>query len=168
MRQRPSMVFRIPSAPARLKAPTSPYLTGTATREASEGSTEIEILSKASSDRFLSASLDEDIRIPAGNYGFQVGDDEVTIRFSGGKTFGFRRRIEPQKPGAFESLGNSEYQRHRHFFHRSPQNRTGEPTVFRRNLGGVSPGTGNPKVLSPGELRLYPRGGRPEGLEGPP
>jgi flagellar hook-associated protein 2 len=55
-----------------------------ATREASERSYNFTVKQTAASDRFLSAPLDEKMKIEAGNYTFSVGDDEFTINFRGG------------------------------------------------------------------------------------
>ncbi|MBI9103401.1 MAG: flagellar filament capping protein FliD [Spirochaetales bacterium] len=77
----------------------SDYLTATANRDSMEGSSEIEIIQLAKADRLLSSSLDEDYRIESGTYSFQVGDDEVSIRFRGGSLKSFADTINRRSGG---------------------------------------------------------------------
>lgn len=58
--------------------------TATAQRSAEESTTSITVVSTATTDRLLSGDLPEDFEVPAGRYGFGLGDDEVTFNFSGG------------------------------------------------------------------------------------
>ena len=59
-------------------------LTAVATREAIEQSLRFTVKQTALADRFLSQPLDERMRIEAGTYTFNVGNDEVSIRYRGG------------------------------------------------------------------------------------
>lgn len=59
-------------------------LTAIANRGAVEQEKEITVLSKASSDRFLSDSMSEDFDVPGGSYLFSIGDEEVSFNFRGG------------------------------------------------------------------------------------
>ena len=59
-------------------------LTANASRQAREGIEELTVLQTAGSDRFASAPLDRDYRVPAGQYEFSVGDDTRSLRFGGG------------------------------------------------------------------------------------
>lgn len=68
-------------------------VTATASREAFEGSEEITVLQTAGSDRFASSSLARDFEVPAGRYGFRVGDDEETFRFAGGSLREFASQV---------------------------------------------------------------------------
>ena len=59
-------------------------ITATATREASEHTYNFAVKQTAQADRFLSQPLDERMRIEAGNYVFNVGDEEISVNFRGG------------------------------------------------------------------------------------
>ena len=71
------------------KSSDSSILTATATRDALEGSYEIEVLRVAQADKFLSDSLALDTEIPSGRYGFKVGKEEVSFQFRGGRLSAF-------------------------------------------------------------------------------
>jgi flagellar hook-associated protein 2 len=66
-------------------------LRATATREASEGVTEVRVLQVAQADRFISDDIDRELQIEQGIYTFTVGDDSVTVRFRGGSVKEFSR-----------------------------------------------------------------------------
>ena len=68
-------------------------LTASATREAVESTTDIEIIQTAQADRFLSRSIDKDFAVPEGTYGFTVGDKEVLFRFRGGDLTDFTETL---------------------------------------------------------------------------
>lgn len=59
-------------------------LGATASREAIEESRSFQIKQLASADRFLSAQLPQDYRVPAGEYVFTVGEKTVKLNYSGG------------------------------------------------------------------------------------
>jgi flagellar hook-associated protein 2 len=59
-------------------------LTATAERIATEEEVSIEVRQLAAADRFASRPLPRDFQVPAGQYRFQVGDEEVRFSFRGG------------------------------------------------------------------------------------
>ena len=68
-------------------------LTAIAERGAIEQEKEITVLEKASADRFLSDSIDEDFEAPSGTYSFSVGEDEISFNFRGGSINRLAERI---------------------------------------------------------------------------
>ncbi len=64
-----------------------------ATREASEGVTEIVVLQTARADRFISDDLDRELDIPKGIYSFTIGDDSLRLRFRGGSVKEFSQAL---------------------------------------------------------------------------
>ncbi|MBN2738742.1 MAG: flagellar filament capping protein FliD [Spirochaetales bacterium] len=74
-------------------------LTATATREAFEMKKKILVKQVATVDRFMSASLDKDFKVPGGNYQFKVGEDEVSLRFTGGTVNQFASAITAKSKG---------------------------------------------------------------------
>ena len=68
-------------------------LTASATREAEERLDELTVVQTAGRDRFASASLDRDFRVPEGRYGFQIGDDTETVSFRGGTLNDFAETV---------------------------------------------------------------------------
>ncbi|MCL2411674.1 MAG: flagellar hook protein, partial [Treponema sp.] len=62
----------------------SSVITATATRQAAEQSFNFTVRQTAMADRFISQPLDERMRIEAGTYTFNVGDDTISIDFRGG------------------------------------------------------------------------------------
>ncbi|MDR1894817.1 MAG: flagellar filament capping protein FliD [Spirochaetales bacterium] len=69
------------------------YLTARASREALESSTEIEVIQVAKADRLLSGSLEDNYSVPAGTYGFKVGDEEIEVAFRGGSLRSFSEAV---------------------------------------------------------------------------
>lgn len=59
-------------------------ITASATRAAQIGETRIDIIELAQADRFLSKSLPENYEVPAGDYRFMVGEEEISFSFRGG------------------------------------------------------------------------------------
>jgi flagellar hook-associated protein 2 len=59
-------------------------ITASTTREASEQTYNFTVKQTAQADRFLSQPLDEKMRIEAGNYVFNIGDEEISVNFRGG------------------------------------------------------------------------------------
>jgi flagellar hook-associated protein 2 len=59
-------------------------ITASTSREASEQTHSFTVKQTAQADRFLSRSLDEKMRVEAGNYSFSIGKDEISINFRGG------------------------------------------------------------------------------------
>lgn len=74
-------------------------LTATAVRSAEEHTTEIEVLSIASADRFHSERLPLDYRVPAGRYVFRVGEERIAFTFSGGRLAAFAEEINDRGAG---------------------------------------------------------------------
>jgi flagellar hook-associated protein 2 len=59
-------------------------ITASATREAQERLYAFSVKQTAQADRFLSQPLDEKMRVEAGNYSFNVGNEEISLSFRGG------------------------------------------------------------------------------------
>jgi flagellar hook-associated protein 2 len=72
---------------------SSSLLTATANRNAEEGIHKVKVEQVASKDVFLSDSLPEDHQVPAGDYRFGLGDEEVTVSFDGGDLGDFVEEI---------------------------------------------------------------------------
>ncbi|MBN2625425.1 MAG: flagellar filament capping protein FliD [Spirochaetales bacterium] len=68
-------------------------LTATADRDASFSQYSVKVIQTASNDRFLSGQLSEDFRVPPGDYTFKVGEEEVSLRYRGGKLSDFAERL---------------------------------------------------------------------------
>jgi len=68
-------------------------LTATATREAIEETRSIQVMQVAQADRFLSASLPSDYKVPAGTYGFGAGDKSFSFKYSGGSLADFAEAV---------------------------------------------------------------------------
>lgn len=78
-------------------------LTATAERGAIEQEKTIKVLQKASADRFLSDSVDEDFEAPSGTYSFKVGDEEINFNFRGGSLKRLADRINTRGRGAIRA-----------------------------------------------------------------
>ncbi|MBL8967037.1 MAG: flagellar filament capping protein FliD, partial [Spirochaetaceae bacterium] len=76
--------FKNPFSARVAKSSDEAVLTATATREALEQSRSVLVKRAAAADRFLSADLPKDYKVPAGTYGFAVGDKSLELRFAGG------------------------------------------------------------------------------------
>lgn len=59
-------------------------VTATATRNASYDTFKIDVVQIATADRFLTAELDEDTKVPAGTYTYKIADKKVTMKWKGG------------------------------------------------------------------------------------
>lgn len=68
-------------------------LSASATRQAPEGITELTVLETAGRDRFASASLPRDQRVPSGVYQFTLGETTRSFRFSGGTLRDFSDQV---------------------------------------------------------------------------
>jgi len=71
-------------------------ITASATREALEQSLRFTVKQTALADRFLSQPLDERMKIEAGTYTFNVGDNEISIKYRGGTLRDFADVINRQ------------------------------------------------------------------------
>ncbi len=68
-------------------------LSAIASRNAIDEDFDLIIKQKATGDRFISNSLSTDYRVPSGDYSFKIGDEEVKLRYRGGKLEDFVRRL---------------------------------------------------------------------------
>ncbi|MFW5742165.1 MAG: flagellar filament capping protein FliD [Spirochaetota bacterium] len=68
-------------------------VTATAERGADEGVTSVSVKQLAEADRFVSRNLTSELEVPAGRYGFRVGESEEYFRFSGGSLESFAQAI---------------------------------------------------------------------------
>ncbi len=78
-------------------------VTATATRNASEGTSSVKVISTAAADRFMSRSLDRDLTVPKGSYGFASGDKEITFDFGGGTLTEFAETVNKRGRGAIRA-----------------------------------------------------------------
>lgn len=70
----------------KIASSTEEYaITATAGREAAYESFQVEVITPATADRFLSDEIEKNQKIPAGNYTFKTGDKTVSIKWKGGK-----------------------------------------------------------------------------------
>lgn len=60
-------------------------ITATAGREAAYESFQVEVITPATADRFLSGEIEKNQKIPAGNYVFKTGDKTISMNWKGGK-----------------------------------------------------------------------------------
>ncbi len=74
-------------------------LTATATREATNQELSFTVIKTAQSDRFISPSLDDNLRVPEGTYSFSIGEKDFSLRYRGGKLSDFGERIEKKSDG---------------------------------------------------------------------
>ena len=68
-------------------------LTATANRNAQLGVASVDVRQLASADRFISRNLATDFQVPAGRYGFRVGEQETFFTFQGGQLRSFAQTI---------------------------------------------------------------------------
>lgn len=70
----------------KLASSTEEYaITATAGREAAYESFKVDVITPATSDRFLSSEIEKGQKVPAGLYIFKTGDKEVKMNWKGGK-----------------------------------------------------------------------------------
>jgi len=91
--------FDSPFRERNAESSSESILTATATRQATEGITDIEVVGIAGRDRFASNPVPRDYRIPAGTYTFRVGEDETGLRFSGGSLDAFAEQVNRRGAG---------------------------------------------------------------------
>ncbi len=77
--------FQNPFKEHTAKSSNDKILSATASREADNDSFEIKVIQLAQKDRFLSRSISVDYEVPAGTYGFKVGESEVSFHYNGGR-----------------------------------------------------------------------------------
>ena len=78
-------------------------VSASADRNAAEGSTEVEVLRSAGSDRFSSGDLPRDLRVEQGVYTFLVGDTRAVLRFRGGTVREFSEALNRVNPSLISS-----------------------------------------------------------------
>jgi len=76
--------FKNPFNARVAKSSNEEVVSATATREAVEQSRQILVKRAAAPDRFLSADLPKDYKVPAGDYAYSVGEKSVELRYGGG------------------------------------------------------------------------------------
>ncbi|MEI6385309.1 MAG: flagellar filament capping protein FliD [Spirochaetota bacterium] len=76
--------FRNPFADRIAKSSEEDVLTATATREALEQTRKVQVEKVATADRFISANEPKDFKVPAGSYGFSVGEKKIDLNYAGG------------------------------------------------------------------------------------
>lgn len=91
--------FENPFSNKLVESSNEKILTATATREATEQELSFTVLQTAKADKFISPSMPENQRVPAGNYSFEVGGKEVSLRYRGGKLSDFAKRLESKADG---------------------------------------------------------------------
>ncbi len=85
--------FENPFSSKIVESSNERILTATADRDASFSQYSVKVIQTASNDRFLSGQLDVDYRVPPGDYAFRVGEEEVSLRYRGGKLSDFAQRL---------------------------------------------------------------------------
>lgn len=68
-------------------------LSAIASRNAIDEEFDLIVKQKASGDRFISDSLPANYRVASGDYSFKIGDEDIQIRYRGGKLDDFVRRL---------------------------------------------------------------------------
>ncbi len=74
-------------------------LTASATRTAPFDNYSIIVKQIATSDRFLTPSMDRSYRVESGNYTFHIGDETISLRYRGGSIDDFARRLSDKGEG---------------------------------------------------------------------
>jgi len=85
--------FQNPFSENKSSSSKPEVITATASRNAAIEEINLIVKQKASGDRFISQSLPTDFRISPGTYSFRIGDEDVTLRYRGGKLEDFVRRL---------------------------------------------------------------------------
>jgi len=78
-------------------------LTASATRTAPFDEYSITVKQIATSDRFLTPSLDRSFRVESGNYTFHIGDETITLRYRGGTVDDFANRLSTKGEGLIKA-----------------------------------------------------------------
>ncbi|MBF9014829.1 MULTISPECIES: flagellar filament capping protein FliD [unclassified Oceanispirochaeta] len=91
--------FENPFSNKLVESSNERILTATATREATEQELSFTVIQTAKADKFISPSMPENQRVPAGNYSFEVGGKEISLRYRGGKLSDFAKRLESKGDG---------------------------------------------------------------------
>ncbi len=78
-------------------------ITAEANRSAQLQSFKIDVIQAASSDRFLSAELENDFKVPAGTYTYKVGEKSINMNWKGGSLKDFSAAINKRGNGVIKS-----------------------------------------------------------------
>lgn len=78
-------------------------ITAEANRSAQLQSFKIDVIQAASSDRFLSAELENDFKVPAGTYTYKVGEKSINMNWKGGPLKDFSAAINKRGNGVIKS-----------------------------------------------------------------
>ena len=78
-------------------------ITAEANRSAQLQSFKIDVIQPASSDRFLSAELENDFKVPAGTYTYKVGEKSINMNWKGGSLKDFSAAINKRGNGVIKS-----------------------------------------------------------------
>lgn len=95
--------FENPFRERTVSSSNEDIITATATREAEEQEIRLQVLRKAAADRFLSASLDDDYRVPGGRYEFTVGDEKIGFDFREGSLEKFVKSVNKRGDGLLQA-----------------------------------------------------------------
>lgn len=76
-----------------------PAIGASASREAAEGTTRVQVVQLAQADRFGSRSLEKNQAVPEGNYTFSVGNESFSMRFRGGTVREFAEALTRRADG---------------------------------------------------------------------
>ena len=88
----------------KLTTSTEDYaITAEANRSAEIQSFKVDVIQPASADRFLSAELENNYKIPAGNYTYKAGEKSVNINWKGGSLKDFSNSINKRGNGIIKS-----------------------------------------------------------------
>ena len=90
--------FENPFAERSVVSPDT-AISASATREANESTTRIQVMQLAQADRFGSKPITKDYPVPDGNYTFQLGDETIKLRFRGGTIKEFADALSRQADG---------------------------------------------------------------------
>ncbi|MDC7242168.1 MAG: flagellar filament capping protein FliD, partial [Spirochaetales bacterium] len=91
--------FENPFSNKMVESSNERILTATATREATEQEMSFTVLQTATSDKFISPSMPSGQRVPAGNYSFEIGGKEFSLRYRGGRLSDFANRLQDKSDG---------------------------------------------------------------------
>ncbi len=91
--------FQNPFKEHKANSTDESVLTATATRQAVNESFDIRVAQLATRDRFLSAPLSRDFKVPEGKYTFKVGEKEVSFHYNGGRISDFTALLNRRSNG---------------------------------------------------------------------
>lgn len=75
----------------------------TVTREARGQNVDFTVKQIAQADKYISQSVEKDYKVPAGNYTFGVGNNEISFKFGGGSLREFSDALNRRADGKFNS-----------------------------------------------------------------